>query len=330
MVASIADGSKTITKAKGFVSLDAVRITTNNHCLLEVVPSHGGVCNRLVFAYDGNTIDVIAGLDSKEALDADGAFRGIPLFPVVNRLDGGKFEFDGQNYQLEVNETALNNALHGFLHHLRPICTAQEFGDRAVLSSQYNYDGSLPGYPFQAAITMDYELSSEGALRLEFTIENTGSTDMPFGFGWHPYFKLGSGKVDDLELKLPKVEQVKVNERMLPTGETEKFENFAERRQIGSQNFDTCFKIVDDKAANCLASTVLWSPDKNVGLELTQPVGDELFSYMQVCIDSTRESIAIEPVSCNINALNSGEGLTILAPGAKCSAHYEVKLIRSI
>ena len=40
-------------------------------------------------------------------------------------------------------------------------------------------------YPFAFSVTIRYVLRG-GELRFEQTYENTGSTDMPFSFGFHP------------------------------------------------------------------------------------------------------------------------------------------------
>jgi aldose 1-epimerase len=42
--------------------------------------------------------------------------------------------------------------------------------------------------------------------------------------------------------------------------------------------------------------------------------------------DENRDCIAIEPMSCNTNAFNNGDGLTILEPGEKFKGKYGVSL----
>ncbi|MCR6651949.1 MAG: hypothetical protein NVV73_10855 [Cellvibrionaceae bacterium] len=95
-------------------------LRTDNGCLLELVPEFGGLTNRLRFVTTKGPLDVIVGLPDRDAMVADKYFRGIPIFPVVNRLRDGRYSFEGKEYQLPVNETSRNNALHGLLHHLTP------------------------------------------------------------------------------------------------------------------------------------------------------------------------------------------------------------------
>ena len=42
-------------------------------------------------------------------------FRGAVLAPWPNRVDQGRYEFDGQPYQLALSETSRGNALHGLI-----------------------------------------------------------------------------------------------------------------------------------------------------------------------------------------------------------------------
>ena len=57
-----------------------------------------------------------------------------------------------------------------------------------------------------------------------------------------------------------------------------------------------------------------------------QETGPQKFNYMQVFMPPYGTSIALEPMTCNIDAFNNGDGLTNLAPGetlrAKAGVQY--------
>ena len=55
---------------------------------------------------------------------------------------------------------------------------------------------------------------------------------MPFGDGWHPYFKTGT-LVDRLQLILPECEEMEVDENLIPTGKTKPYKRFNELETIG-------------------------------------------------------------------------------------------------
>jgi aldose 1-epimerase len=50
-----------------------------------------------------------------------------------------------------------------------------------------------------------YSLKENHAFEVAVRVENTGNSPMPFGDGWHPYFRFGK-KVDELFLKIPSTE----------------------------------------------------------------------------------------------------------------------------
>ncbi|MGB0929923.1 MAG: hypothetical protein ACPGVB_04055, partial [Chitinophagales bacterium] len=53
---------------------------------------------------------------------------------------------------------------------------------------------------------------------------------------------------------------------------------------------------------------------------------DKVFPYFQIYIPPHRKSIAIEPMNCNIDAFNNGEGLTLLKVGQTWKGSFGVAL----
>src|SRR5690606_35205494 len=147
-------------------------LRTSNGNSLELVPEFGGLTNRLQFQSPKGLIDVIAGLPNKSAMENDKAYRNIPIFPVINRIRDGRYEFEGKTYQLTVNEPARNNALHGFLHHIQPDVTVTEKENSSEALLRYQCDGAQPGYPFKADVEILYRLNNQSELAIEFTVRN--------------------------------------------------------------------------------------------------------------------------------------------------------------
>ncbi|MEY4588127.1 MAG: hypothetical protein RL497_203 [Pseudomonadota bacterium] len=302
-------------------------VTEDKKARLELLSQHGGIINALVFSdAKGAQHNVIAGFDSLEAIEQDTYYRGIPLYPLVNRLDQGRYSFAGREYQFPVNEAARNNALHGFIQHLPvQISATQLTPQRAQACAIYEYTGDQPGYPFPARITITYTLDSAGTLELEIAVLNRHDQTVPVGIGWHPYLTLGE-PMDDLQLRLPSCQQVLVDERLLPTGKLAETNAFSQLAPINTTAFDTCFALQPAPQQE----TVLWSESKQCGLNIWQHSAPGQFSYLQVCIPPDRTCIAIEPVSCGINAFNTHEGLTVLEPGATFAARCGVKWLNSL
>lgn len=303
--------------------------TGDGHCQLELLPEHGGIINRLAFqGDDGQSLNVIAGFSSLAEIESDGMFRGIPLYPFANRLQDGCYQWLGKPYQLDVNEPAHNNTLHGFIQHLTPVITrlAQD-STRASARLDYSYAGDLSGYPFPARISMLFDLNSAGELTLELNIRNDHTDPVPVGAGWHPYYRLGV-PVNQLSLQLPTVKRVHVDSRMLPTGDLSDYRDFAELTAIGATEFDTCFQVSGGGINPTETKVIICTTSPKVGLELWQETGEGKYNFIQVCIPPDRQSIAVEPVSCGINAFNTKHGLVTLAPGEEWSAKCGVRFIK--
>lgn len=302
----------------------AVLLRTGNGSELELVAEFGGLANRLKLSTLTHTMEVIAGLDDRYAMETDQAYRNIALFPFANRLNGGRYRHLGQSYQLPVNEPERDNCLHGFLHHLRPEIETNLDAPSSEALLRYGYEGQVPGYPFPADIEMFFKLSNDGSLNVRMSVANRHSETIPVGVGWHPYFKLGSA-INDLQLRLPAVQEVLVDNRMLPTGELRSYEYFETLRPIKNAVLDTCFAITPNH--HKAAATLLWSEREGCGIEIWQQVGDRGLNYIQICTAPDRQSIAIEPVSCGLNAFNTGEGLVLLEPNGWYTTHFGVRLL---
>jgi aldose 1-epimerase len=145
---------------------------------------------------------------------------------------------------------------------------------------------------------------------------------MPFAEGWHPFFGFNV-PVDRLFLKFSADRLILVDQRMIPTGETVRYDHFNQLKKIGDTLFDSCFKL---KAGQNLHTTELYNPEKDLTVMLWQETGPKRYNFLQVYIPPSRQSIALEPMTCNINAFNNGEGLQILEPGECYEASYGIRI----
>ena len=84
--------------------------------------------------------------------------RGQVLIPWPNRLQDGSYEFDGQHYQLPLNEPEHRNAIHGLVRWAAWTATARE-PHRAVMEHVLH---PQPGYPFSLGISIEYALLDSG------------------------------------------------------------------------------------------------------------------------------------------------------------------------
>lgn len=142
------------------------------------------------------------------------------LFPVVGRLKGDAYIYEGKKYDM---------GKHGFA---RKTVFETERISESRLKMILRSGAHKESYPFDFTLEVDYELTC-GALRVTHRVTNEGKKEMFFSLGAHPGFSCGMGdyiefpedesawayKLDD-ETKLSterKVEQGVFNHRLTVT-----------------------------------------------------------------------------------------------------------------
>ncbi|WP_041522135.1 aldose 1-epimerase [Gilvimarinus agarilyticus] len=293
---------------------------------LTLYPEFGGMINALEFATAGGARNVIDGVAQGELPNNPG-YRSALLFPFPNRLRDGRYQFSGQSHQFAINETASQTALHGFLFAKEASVVAQQQTATAH-SVQLHYScRDEPGYPFAADLELNYTLRAEGALDVELTVVNHDACAIPFGIGWHPYYTLGCD-LAECQLQAPAMQRSVIDERMLPTGEYVADERFQQPVRLGDTVLDNCFALkADVEGDQCVR---FFNPAAGFGLELWQRTGNNGMNFLQLYTPPERQSLAIEPMSCGVDALNTGEGLQILEPGQQYQGAFGVRLIESV
>ncbi|WP_075187116.1 hypothetical protein [Teredinibacter haidensis] len=302
--------------------------TGDGRCKLSLMPAFGGLINGLWLSPSAGAepVSVIAGIHTKEALLNNNQYRGVALYPFPNRLDAGQYCWLGETQQFGINEEAFNNTLHGYLYRKPAKVVAVEEGESTSrVELEYDLSDTEAGYPFSVSVRIEYLLSSTDGLTQIFKIVNNHSHAIPVGVGWHPYFELPGCSADELRLSIPAVERAVIDERMLPTGEYTSYNQFQASCAIASTAFDDCFRLAD-QASQGNVRVSLFSPVDNLRLDVWQRSGPKGYNFIQLYIPPDRKSVAIEPMTCGINAFNTGDGLIELAPGEEFQAHCGVQL----
>jgi len=237
----------------------------------------------------------------------------------ANRIKDGRYSFDSRNYQLPLNHSEEGHAIHGLVYNKKfHIKKETENKGMASVVLEYDYDKDTGGYPFSFSMIITYEFSQKG-FACSTMVKNTGKEEMPFADGWHPYFKMGR-KVDDLFLKLPSSVKIDVDKKLMPTGTKSMFGRFISPAMIKKQEFDACFELDNRR----IAETELSDPKNKITLVLWQEAGKGKYSHLQVYIPQSRDSIALEPVTCITDAFNNKKGLVILGPREEFKGRYGV------
>ena len=283
-----------------------------------ITPEHGASILHVVL--DGQPI--IDGHQTVEELLKNEWYKSTFLFPFPNRLKNGKYSFEGKSYQFQINDPDTKNALHGFgLNQGFKLISLDCKKNYAEIHCQHQNAGSDPSFPFAFSFDIKIRISEPNSFTVKLAFKNESQQNIPIGIGWHPYFNCFD-KLDQVYMQMPDCQFVDVDEFAVPNGECYDYNYFQEKRQIGNVVLDNAFKI---KGHNKKAEVVLVS---NYGkLVYWQETGPGKFNFLQIFTPSHRRSIAIEPMTCNIDAFNNGAGLIILKPGAffseKCGFRFE-------
>ena len=105
-----------------------------------------------------------------------------PLIPYSNRIENGRFSFDGSSVQLGQNVAGSPHALHGNGWQAEWQVTERRDADCALT---YLHEPS-PGWPWRYRGRQTIAVAGD-ALRLTLAIENCGPAAMPCGLGFHPF-----------------------------------------------------------------------------------------------------------------------------------------------
>jgi aldose 1-epimerase len=261
-------------------------------------------------------------LDPGQGVDAyaeRGKTMGIPLLhPWANRLRKPGYEVAGRTvalpaperrYALDPNGLPIHGALPGEL--AWDASRTREDQLRARL--RWNAPRLLELFPFEHELEIEATVST-GALSIATTIVATGSDPVPVSFGFHPYLTLPGGHRDQWRVELGARERLVLDEQMIPTGQREPLP--ARELQLGSSGWDDGLAALDDPPVFAVAAH---------GRRLTVTF-DEGFAWAQVYAPPGEDFICFEPMTAPTDALNSGEGLIVLAPGERHRTRFTVTL----
>lgn len=238
---------------------------------------------------------------------------GAVLVPWPNRTAAGRWAWNGEPQQLALSEPAAGNAIHGLLRHTlyRPDGRAPDtIMLRAVVAAQ-------PGWPVPLETSVRYAVDA-GGLTVTHTVRNVGAGAVPFGVGAHPYLRAGDAATDDCTLTLAATTALPLSGG-LPTGPATALADpvFPLRGVELDHAFGGCMPV------HGLVRHRLDGPDGAVELW-----ADPDFGWVQVFTPDDHpgrgRAVAVEPMTCPPDALNSGVGLLTVEPGETWTGRWGV------
>jgi galactose mutarotase-like enzyme len=216
---------------------------------------------------------------------------GIPvLFPSPGKLTGDRYARGSMKQ-------------HGFARNLP--WEVVKHGESAVELALEDDATTRAQYPFsfRAELVISIE---ESTLRLAQRVTNRGTEDMPFGFGFHPYFAVPAG------------------EKRATTIETDAkraFDNVSKKtidlHGIDLANGEVDLHLLDH---SCTESEIAW----NSGTTRVRIRGSSDYRHWVVWTVPEKDFVCLEPWTCPGDALNTGDRLITLAPGKTWEGFVEL------
>lgn len=282
----------------------------------------------------GQTLEVIdAAADFAEG-NQQPSGQGIPvLFPFPNRIRGGKYTWDGRDFELSPRDVSFDeagNAIHGFCLD-RPWRVTSR-GDHFVVGEfQLSIDAvdRLKDWPTDCLIEIRYELN-KACLRADVRIANPSRTPLPWGFGTHPYFRLPLGTDSDPKHCLVEVPAAETWELIdcLPTGRRTTVSSEQDLREgayFDLQKFDDVLTGLKPGKHGLECAII----DETAGLQVVQ-VCDPNFRELVVYTPPGGNTVCLEPYTCVTDAINLQQqgidaGWRVLEPGAEFRTWIEIR-----
>ena len=159
-------------------------------------------------------------LDGRNLLDGYGADemsssgRGQVLIPWPNRIQDGRYSFDGQDHQLPLDDVEEQDAIHGLVRWAS--WTAGDREENRVVMEHVLHP--QPGYPFSLALSVEYLLSDEGLLVAGRPPPIAGRVRARTGAATIPTSRVAEPSVDSLTLRVPARTLLRSDERGIPVG----------------------------------------------------------------------------------------------------------------
>ncbi|WP_172168067.1 aldose 1-epimerase family protein [Pseudonocardia broussonetiae] len=238
---------------------------------------------------------------------------GNVLVPWPNRTAGGRWHWNGKPQQLALTEPGAGNAIHGLLRHTF-YRVEERTPDSVTLAAVV---APQPGWPVPLATTVRYAVGEDG-LTVTHTVTNAGTEPVPFGVGAHPYLRAGDADTDDCTLHLAATTALPLGGG-LPV---------ASASPVAPPEIALRGTELDHAFGGCTPV------DGLVRHRLSGPGGDvELwadpdFGWVQVFTPDDHpgrgRAVAVEPMTCPPDALNSGDGLLTVAPGETWTGRWGI------
>jgi aldose 1-epimerase len=284
------------------------------------LPGAGMLCRSLCHRGE----ELLAQNRGVEAYVERGKTMGIPLlYPWANRLAGFEYAIAGRTVAVprDISRVALDGGglpIHGVIGgRLEWELSGVPSPGAQSLTARLSWSESRPElfevFPFRHDLHYRARLEG-GRLEVEVTVQACGKDTVPVAFGFHPYLSLPGVPRERWEVELPAMRRLALDERQIPTGP---------ERALPSQVFALAGHAFDDGFDSVTepAHFAVTAGTRRIALDF---LGG--YPCAQVFAPPPSQFICFEPMTAPANALRSGAGLRLLAPGESYCAAFAVSV----
>lgn len=304
-----------------FADLDCINIENKTLGIeLQIIHGFGAIINK--FIVNNSPFSFIQGYQSGQELFESNPFfsRSAKLFPFVNRLNNGRYHYQGNEYQLPANfPWSDQHAVHGLLYNQAfTLVNQQANTELAQVQLCYETKQLHSGFPFAFKLEIIYSINTQGQLTCETKILNTGQQPFPYADGFHPYFNLGQ-PLDTCFIQMPTCQKVE-NTDDLPNGKFQHFSQFVNPTCIADVDLNDGFYFSKEKNNEQPIEIKLSTQNKQSLIHYWQNDStNNGYRFLQLYCPPSEETLAIEPMTAPADAFNNHIGFQELHPSQSIS-----------
>ena len=225
-------------------AIDLYTLKNAKGMIVSVMTYGGAIVKWTAPDRDGKYEDIVLGCD-----DVSGYEKGVPYFGAIvgrygNRIAKGKFNLEGKNYKLAVNN--IGNHLHGGIKGFDKVVWAATpiNGEEPALKLTYLSKDGEEGYPGSLNVEVVYTLQKDNSVKMDYTATTDKTTHC--NLTNHTYFNLtgnANKTILDHEVTLNADRYLPVDKTLIPTGELKPVANtvfdFTKSMKIGARINDS-------------------------------------------------------------------------------------------
>ena len=282
------------------------------------VPGAGMVCSSL--QHRGQ--ELLGQRGGLAAYVRSGATMGIPLLhPWANRLARRGYALAGARVEIPRDAPLVHDDGNGLpIHGLMAGCPHWQVRDlaadaeaaRLLAHLDFAEQSELMAlFPFPHALEIEVVLRGS-TLSITTTLEATGAVPVPIAFGYHPYFRLPDVPREQWRVELPVRRRMHLDERLLPSGETELARVAA--GPLGRQVHDDLYTELQPEPTFALTG----------GGRRIEVAFGAAYPVAIVYAPADDDVVCFEPMTAQTNPFEGRAALSWAAPGERFSAGFAI------